>query len=225
MPGRKASGTTVISPQDWLRKPGSVGRPVNGVTVHITGEDGRGAAAGRDRHHPLRGRARASPTTTPRTRRRACFDDARLGDARRSRLAGRGRLPVPVRPSRRPDPVGRRQPLSGGGRGGAGAAPGRSRRSRWSACRMRRWASRCMRWWCRVARCDAGACGAGRLVPGPAGRAEAAAQLGVRRGIAAQRSRQTAAADPEGALPQPRLRPSRLTRASSRSIVSAMLRA
>ena len=38
--GSEGVGTTVIGSPDWLRKPGSVGRPVNGVTVHITGEDG-----------------------------------------------------------------------------------------------------------------------------------------------------------------------------------------
>ncbi|MCO6414582.1 AMP-binding protein [Siccirubricoccus sp. KC 17139] len=38
--GSEGIGTTVISSEEWLRKPGSVGRPVNGVSVHITGEDG-----------------------------------------------------------------------------------------------------------------------------------------------------------------------------------------
>ena len=38
--GSEGVGTTVISSADWLRRPGSVGRPVNGVKVHITGEDG-----------------------------------------------------------------------------------------------------------------------------------------------------------------------------------------
>ncbi|TCZ53956.1 AMP-binding protein [Roseicella aquatilis] len=38
--GSEGVGTTVISPQDWLRRPGSVGRPVNGVRVHITDEAG-----------------------------------------------------------------------------------------------------------------------------------------------------------------------------------------
>ena len=38
--GSEGIGTTVIGATEWLRKPGSVGRPVNGVTVHITGEDG-----------------------------------------------------------------------------------------------------------------------------------------------------------------------------------------
>ena len=44
--GSEGVGTTVISPQDWLRRPGSVGRPVNGVTVHITDEDGEALPPG-----------------------------------------------------------------------------------------------------------------------------------------------------------------------------------
>lgn len=39
--GSEGVGTTVVDSATWLRKPGTVGRPVNGVTVHITGEDGR----------------------------------------------------------------------------------------------------------------------------------------------------------------------------------------
>lgn len=39
--GSEGVGTTVASSAEWLRKPGTVGRPVNGVTVHVTDEDGR----------------------------------------------------------------------------------------------------------------------------------------------------------------------------------------
>lgn len=39
--GSESVGTTVVSPQDWLARPGTVGRPVNGVTLHICDEDGR----------------------------------------------------------------------------------------------------------------------------------------------------------------------------------------
>ncbi len=39
--GSEGIGTTVIGSAEWLRKPGSVGRPVNGVTVHVTDETGR----------------------------------------------------------------------------------------------------------------------------------------------------------------------------------------
>lgn len=44
--GSEGVGTTVISPRDWLQRPGSVGRPVNGVQVHITGEDGQALPPG-----------------------------------------------------------------------------------------------------------------------------------------------------------------------------------
>ncbi|HYZ31806.1 MAG TPA: AMP-binding protein, partial [Crenalkalicoccus sp.] len=39
--GSEGIGTTVADSATWLARPGTVGRPVNGVTVHITGEDGR----------------------------------------------------------------------------------------------------------------------------------------------------------------------------------------
>ena len=39
--GSEGVGTTVVDSATWLRKPGTVGRPVNGVSVHITDEAGR----------------------------------------------------------------------------------------------------------------------------------------------------------------------------------------
>ncbi len=38
--GSEGVGTTVIDSETWLAKPGSVGRPVNGVAVHILDDDG-----------------------------------------------------------------------------------------------------------------------------------------------------------------------------------------
>jgi long-chain acyl-CoA synthetase len=37
---------TIISPSEWLRRPGSVGRPWPGVTVKVLGDDGRELPAG-----------------------------------------------------------------------------------------------------------------------------------------------------------------------------------
>ena len=54
----------------------------------------------------------------------------RLLHARRRRLSRRGRLPVPDRPQRAPDHLGRRQHLSGGGRGRAVRASGSRGRRR-----------------------------------------------------------------------------------------------
>ena len=39
--GSEGVGTTVVSPQDWLARPGTVGRPVNGVRLHICDDAGR----------------------------------------------------------------------------------------------------------------------------------------------------------------------------------------
>lgn len=37
--GSESVGTTVVSPQDWLAHPGTVGRPVNGVKLHICDDE------------------------------------------------------------------------------------------------------------------------------------------------------------------------------------------
>ncbi len=39
--GSEGIGTTVIDSATWLRKPGSVGQPIPGITVHITDEAGK----------------------------------------------------------------------------------------------------------------------------------------------------------------------------------------
>jgi len=44
--GSEGVGTTVIGSEDWLKRPGSVGRPVNGVRAHIADEEGRELPAG-----------------------------------------------------------------------------------------------------------------------------------------------------------------------------------
>ncbi len=38
--GSESVGTCVVSPRDWLARPGTVGRPVNGVRLHICDDDG-----------------------------------------------------------------------------------------------------------------------------------------------------------------------------------------
>ena len=44
--GGSEGGGCMIGSEEWLQKPGSVGRPRPGVEVHILGEDGTAAAAG-----------------------------------------------------------------------------------------------------------------------------------------------------------------------------------
>lgn len=39
--GSEGVGTTVVDSETWLMKPGTVGRPVNGVAVHILDDEGR----------------------------------------------------------------------------------------------------------------------------------------------------------------------------------------
>jgi long-chain acyl-CoA synthetase len=45
--GSEGVGTTVADTETWLRRPGTVGRPVNGVTVHILDDDGEELPPGR----------------------------------------------------------------------------------------------------------------------------------------------------------------------------------
>ncbi|WP_431270834.1 AMP-binding protein [Dankookia sp. P2] len=80
--GSEGIGTTVISPQDWLRKPGSVGRPVNGVAVHITGEDGAELPSGQTGTIRFSGAPRFAYHNAP-DKTAACYDArgwATLGD-------------------------------------------------------------------------------------------------------------------------------------------------
>jgi acyl-CoA synthetase (AMP-forming)/AMP-acid ligase II len=80
--GSEGVGTTVISSTDWLRKPGSVGRPVNGVTVHITGEDGRELPPGETGTIRFEGGPRFAYHNAPE-KTAACYDErgwATLGD-------------------------------------------------------------------------------------------------------------------------------------------------
>ena len=44
--GSEGIGTTVVDSRTWLERPGTVGRPVNGVTVHILDDAGRELPAG-----------------------------------------------------------------------------------------------------------------------------------------------------------------------------------
>jgi acyl-CoA synthetase (AMP-forming)/AMP-acid ligase II len=80
--GSEGVGTTVISSAEWLRKPGSVGRPVNGVTVHITGEDGRELPPGETGTIRFEGGPRFAYHNAPE-KTAACYDErgwATLGD-------------------------------------------------------------------------------------------------------------------------------------------------
>ncbi|MFC7688417.1 AMP-binding protein [Paeniroseomonas aquatica] len=80
--GSEGVGTTVISSAEWLRKPRSVGRPVNGVRVHITGEDGEELPPGETGSIRFEGGPRFAYHNAPE-KTAACFDArgwATLGD-------------------------------------------------------------------------------------------------------------------------------------------------
>ncbi|MDA1075339.1 MAG: AMP-binding protein [Proteobacteria bacterium] len=47
--GTEGNGQTAIGPDEWLKHPGSVGKPILG-TLHITGEDGNDLPAGQEGH-------------------------------------------------------------------------------------------------------------------------------------------------------------------------------
>jgi acyl-CoA synthetase (AMP-forming)/AMP-acid ligase II len=80
--GSEGVGTTVISPQDWLCRPGSVGRPVNGVRLHICAEDGTELPPGETGGIRFEGAPRFAYHNAPE-KTAACYDArgwATLGD-------------------------------------------------------------------------------------------------------------------------------------------------
>ncbi|RAI58154.1 AMP-binding protein [Roseicella frigidaeris] len=80
--GSEGIGTTMIDSETWLRKPRSVGRPVNGVKVHITGEDGRELPPGETGTIRFEGGPRFAYHNAPE-KTAACYDArgwATLGD-------------------------------------------------------------------------------------------------------------------------------------------------
>ena len=82
--GASEGGGTVISPQEWLQKPGSVGKPFPGHRFLILDDDGRELPRGRGRDAVGRSpRARASSTTTTprRPRPSTAIEFFTVGDA------------------------------------------------------------------------------------------------------------------------------------------------
>ena len=126
---------TVISPEEWLRKPGSVGTRVPGSDDHHPRRRRQRAAAGRDRVGVRVGDDGDAEVRIPQ---RAGEDRRRVAGQRvhraRPRFARRGRLPVPRRPPGRPHPPRGRQHLPGRGRACAGDAPRCRRLPRCSVC-------------------------------------------------------------------------------------------
>ena len=109
---------TVVDSQEWLERPGTVGRPVQGARYASTMTPATARARrGRRGLHAARVPARVHLSPAARQARR---DRPRgLHHQRRRRLSRRGRLPVPVRPQARHGDLRRRQHLPGRDRGGA----------------------------------------------------------------------------------------------------------
>ena len=127
--GSENAGSTLISPEEWLAHPGSVGLP-RMCTVHICDDDHRELPRRRGRQHLVRRAGRVLPVP-----RRPREDGGRpqpggLDHDRRRGPARRGRLLVPHRPAVLHDHLGRREHLPPRGRGRARAAPRRGRRGR-----------------------------------------------------------------------------------------------
>ena len=111
----EGAGITFISADDWVKHPGSVGKPLLGV-AHILDENGDERTRGPGRPDLLRhGRSRFRLPQRSRQDRRVPRP-ARLGDRRRRRISQRGRLPVPDRPQAPHDHLGRGEHLPAGGR-------------------------------------------------------------------------------------------------------------
>ena len=127
--GTEGGFLSVITGEEWLRKPGSVGRATPLVELFIVKDDGTLAGAERARpdllQEPIGRRLPLSQGPAedgggaPRAGRR---------HARRHRLSRRGRLSLPERSEDRHDHLGRRQHLPGRDRERARHAPGGGRR-------------------------------------------------------------------------------------------------
>lgn len=105
----EAHGSTLITAEDWLAHPGSVGKPVAGA-VHILDSDGNELPAGEGGDLFRRRRCVRIPKRSGENR--CLTEQARLGDRRRHRLPRRRGLSVLDRPAPPHDHLRRRQHLS-----------------------------------------------------------------------------------------------------------------
>ena len=108
----------IATPQDWLARPGTVGRPWPGSEIMIVDDDGQQCPPGVAGTVYMRMGAgrfayKGDPAKTEANRLRG------LLHRRRHRLPRRGRLPVPVRPQERHDHLRRGEHLPGRDRGRA----------------------------------------------------------------------------------------------------------
>ena len=138
-------GAAAITSEEWLRKPGSVGRTSMGP-IHICADDGRELPAGEEGGDLVRSSTRQDHQISRRSRESAQGNSPRsrpVVHRRRYRADGRGRLSVPHRPQGLHDHHRRGQHLSAGdrglpdrppqGRGRGGDRGGQSRLRRGSA--------------------------------------------------------------------------------------------
>ena len=109
----EGAGTTVTS-EEWLAKPGTVGRPSRACVLRILDDDGNECAPGTPGLVYLARRCGSSTTTTTPTRPPPTVRATLHG--RRHRIPRRRRLPVPLRSPGRHDHLGRREHLPGRGR-------------------------------------------------------------------------------------------------------------
>ena len=118
---------TIISPEEWLERPGSVGRPLPGITVKILRRRRHAARSRRGGHH-LPVVARHGKVRVPqRTREDGGGVPRRFLHGGRRRLARRRRLSLHRRPPHRHGDLRRRQHLPGRDRVGPARAPRRRR--------------------------------------------------------------------------------------------------
>jgi long-chain acyl-CoA synthetase len=185
---------TIVSPQEWLAKPGTVGRPAPGQ-LRILDDAGNEVAPGQAGTIYLLNPERQRFRVLQGSGKDRLGAARRLFHRRRHRLPRRRRLPVPQRAQRGGDHLRRREHLSAGDRRRARAAPrGRRRGLRRRAERgSRRGDQGRSRAASRLhARCGAQAVPHGLLRRTPR-EAEMAAQHRLRRGAAALGGRQGAA--------------------------------
>ena len=131
----KAAAASPSSSEEWLKKPGSVGKLRRRTRTRVLDERRQRGRSSASRACSISRSPPPTRSSTSTTRRRpaASHRDGYF-TARRRRLFRRGRLPLPHRPHRRVHHLRRGEHLSAGDRQRADQAPGGRGRPARSAC-------------------------------------------------------------------------------------------
>ena len=121
---------TMLLPGDQMRKPGSCGKPIPGVTIELVDDEGNVVTTPMEPGEVFIQSDATFATYYKDPDKYEAVQARRLPVGRRHRLLGRRGLPLHLRPQERHDHQRRREHLPGRDRGGARGPPGHRRRRR-----------------------------------------------------------------------------------------------